>query len=79
MSILDHLGKRVLILDGATGTLLQKRGLLPGKHPEDWNVERPEDIRAVHQAYFEAGSDVVLTNTFGANPVKLSGSRRRCW
>jgi len=75
MSILDHLGKRVLILDGATGTLLQKRGLLPGKHPEDWNVERPEDIRAVHQAYFEAGSDVVLTNTFGANPVKLSGSR----
>ncbi|MGI6193651.1 MAG: homocysteine S-methyltransferase family protein, partial [Christensenellales bacterium] len=74
MSILNHLGKRILILDGATGTLLQQRGLLPGQRPEDWNVERPEDIRAVHQAYFEAGSDLVLTNTFGANPVKLGGS-----
>ncbi len=74
MSILNHLGKKILILDGAMGTLLQQRGLLPGQRPEDWNIERPADVRAVHKAYFEAGSDVVLTNTFGSNGVKHCGS-----
>ena len=76
MSILDYLGKNILILDGAMGTLLQQRGLLPGQRPDDWNIEHPGEIRAVHRAYYEAGSDIVLTNTFGSNGVKLLGSAK---
>jgi len=62
-----------IILDGGMGTLLQAKGLRPGEVPEDWNVERPEDITAVHRAYVEAGSQVVYANTFGANPLKYHG------
>ena len=55
------------------GTLLQARGLKPGECPEDWNVERPDDIAALHRAYVAAGSQVVYANTFGANPLKYHG------
>ena len=61
------------ILDGAMGTQLQARGLKPGEAPEDWNVDRPDDIAAIHRAYVAAGSDIVYTNTFGANPLKYHG------
>ncbi len=60
-----------LILDGGMGTTLQKNGLKPGDVPELLNLERPELIASIHQAYVEAGAQVVYTNTFGANPLKL--------
>jgi 5-methyltetrahydrofolate--homocysteine methyltransferase len=62
----------VLMLDGATGTELAKRGMPPGVAPEAWVLEHPEVIRAVHDAYFAAGSDVVYAPTFGGNPLKLA-------
>ena len=49
------------------GTLLQARGLKPGELPEKWNIERADDIVSVAKKYYEAGSNVVYTNTFGAN------------
>ena len=50
---------------------MQAEGLQPGELPETWNIERKETIRKIHQSYFEAGSDIVLTNTFGANALKF--------
>ena len=64
---------RLTILDGGMGTLLQARGLRSGEVPEDWNVERPEDVMEIHRAYLAAGSDVVYANTFGANRLKYHG------
>ena len=58
------------------GTLLQARGLKPGECPEDWNVERADDIAAIHRAYVEAGADVIYANTFGANPLKYHGKHK---
>ena len=65
---------KVLLLDGAMGTELQARGLKPGEEPELWNLTRPDDIRAVHEAYLAAGSDIIYTNTFGANAAKYRGN-----
>ena len=64
---------RLLFLDGGMGTQLQAKGLQPGETPELWNLSRPDDVRAVHEAYFAAGADVVYANTFGANPAKYHG------
>lgn len=68
--IRDRLGKELLFFDGGMGTLLQAEGLQPGELPETWNVKKREKIIDIHRAYLEAGSDIVLTNTFGANPLK---------
>ena len=68
--MLSKLGKELLFFDGGMGTLLQKEGLLPGELPENWNIEKKEVIRNIHRAYYEAGSNILLTNTFGANRVK---------
>jgi 5-methyltetrahydrofolate--homocysteine methyltransferase len=54
------------------GTMLQMHGLSSGECPEAWNLEKPEAVKATHQAYAGAGCDFVTTNTFGANPIKLS-------
>ena len=67
----ERLGKELMFFDGGMGTLLQKRGLAPGELPEAWNLTRPEEIREIHRYYIEAGSDIVLTNTFGANALKF--------
>ena len=72
MNILDFVKDNLLYLDGGMGTLLQEAGLMPGELPERWNIERPDEIVKIHKAYYEAGSNVVLTNTFGANPLKFS-------
>ena len=64
---------RVFLLDGAMGTQLQEKGLRPGETPELWNLTRPGDVRAVHEAYFAAGANAVYANTFGANPAKYHG------
>lgn len=68
--LLDKLGKELLFFDGGMGTLLQKEGLQPGELPENWNIEKKEIIRSIHRSYYEAGSNILLTNTFGANAVK---------
>lgn len=61
------------IFDGAMGTILQQKGLLaPGYCPELLNVDKPEEITAVHQQYIDAGSTIIETNTFGASPLKLA-------
>ena len=66
-------GDSILFLDGGMGTQLQAKGLQPGETPELWNLARPQDVRAVHAAYFAAGADMVYANTFGANPAKYHG------
>lgn len=72
MEFREFLQKNVVYFDGGTGTLLQKAGLPLGELPERWNITHPETLQAVHQAYFDAGSNVVATNTFGANALKFS-------
>jgi len=54
------------------GTQLMARGMQPGESPERWNVDRPNDVLAIHQAYAQAGSQWVTTNTFGAHPMALA-------
>jgi len=63
-------GKPIL-LDGAMGTMLFAAGLEAGKSPEEWNVLHPEKVQKIHRAYIEAGSQVILTNTFGGSAVRL--------
>ena len=64
--------RRLLIYDGGMGTMLFARGLLDGESPEPWNWEKPEVVDEVYRLYYDAGSDVVQTNTFGGTPIKLS-------
>lgn len=71
MTILEYMKDHVLYLDGGMGTLLQEKGLRPGELPERWNKSHPEEIIAIQKAYYEAGSNVVSTNTFGANLLKF--------
>lgn len=71
MNILELIQKRVVLIDGAMGTQLIERGLQKGDCPELWNLERPDDLREIHKKYFDAGADVAVTNTFGANRIKL--------
>jgi len=65
----DLVKERPVLLDGAMGTEFMKNGFIKGTCPELWNVEKPEIIEKIHQGYFEAGSDVVLTNSFGGNKI----------
>lgn len=68
----DLLARKVALLaDGATGTTLFDMGLLSGEAPELWNVDEPEKIRALHRGFVDAGSDIILTNTFGCNRHRL--------
>jgi 5-methyltetrahydrofolate--homocysteine methyltransferase len=68
---LRELNKRQLVFDGATGTMLQRLGLKPGGCPDELCLKDPGLVKKVHTAYVEAGSDIVTTNTFGANRAKL--------
>ncbi len=72
MKITDYLKKNTVFLDGATGTLLQAEGLPVGELPERWNITHPETVRKIHRDYFDAGSNIVSANTFGANIFKFS-------
>ena len=69
--LLERLGKELLFFDGGTGTLLQEKGLKPGELPEVWNLLHKEEMVDIHRQYYEAGSDIVLSNTFGANALKF--------
>ncbi len=64
---------RILVLDGAMGTMLQKGILKEGMSPEELNVTAPDAVRSVHKKYVEAGADIITTNTFGANRYKYHG------
>ena len=70
MTVLEYLKEHLVYLDGGMGTLLQKRGLLPGELPERWNVSHPDVIVELQKAYFDAGSNIICTNTCGANSLK---------
>ena len=63
--------ERIVFLDGATGTNLQKAGMPTGVCPEAWILEHPDTMMQLQKAYFEAGSDIVLAPTFTANRIKL--------
>jgi 5-methyltetrahydrofolate--homocysteine methyltransferase len=71
MPFLQAIKERVLVLDGAMGTMLQERGLKPGQSPEELNLTAPEIVAGVHAAYVEAGADIIVTNTFGGSSAKL--------
>jgi 5-methyltetrahydrofolate--homocysteine methyltransferase len=80
-AILELIRKRRVLLDGGFGTELIRRGLPQGACPETWNVERPDVVREIHKDYFDAGSDAVLTNSFGGSVIKLAshGEDKRCY
>ncbi len=71
MNFREFLKENIVFLDGGMGTLLQAKGLKPGEYPEKWNIEHPQAIVDIHKAYYDAGSNVVCTNTFGANILKF--------
>ena len=65
----------ILIADGATATNYQQMGMAIGVAPEEWTVDQPEKVLGLHRAFVEAGSDIILTNTFGATALRLRESR----
>ncbi len=69
---LQAIRNRVLVLDGAMGTMLQERGLNPGQSPEELNLTLPGVVAGVHREYLDAGADIIITNTFGGNRSKLA-------
>jgi 5-methyltetrahydrofolate--homocysteine methyltransferase len=71
-NFLDEVNKRIVVLDGAMGTELERRGMPAGYCHELWNVEQPETVREIHRSYIQAGADAVLTNTFGGSRLKLA-------
>jgi len=72
--VLDKIaGGKVLVSDGAWGTFLHQKGLKADECPESWNLQRPADVLEIAHSYVEAGADIVLTNSFGASPLKLEG------
>jgi len=71
-SFLDALDERVLVCDGAMGTMLYARGIFLNRCFDELNLAQPDLVAEVHQAYVRAGADLIETNTFGANRVKLA-------
>ena len=76
MKFIERLGKEWLFFDGGMGALLQERGLAAGELPETWNITHPEEIQSIHRTYLDAGSDIINTNTFGANALKFPDNLR---
>ncbi len=72
MKITDYIKENFLFLDGGMGTMLQSAGLAAGELPEYWNITHSDLITKIHSDYYNAGSNVVSTNTFGANCLKFS-------
>ena len=75
MKITEYIKNNTVILDGGMGTLLQASGLKAGELPEKWNITHPEVVRGIHRGYLDAGSNVISTNTFGANSLKFSADQ----
>lgn len=74
-SLLNRLGKELLIFDGAMGTEIQKSGYKTGRVPEEINIDRSDIIVGIHKNYLEAGADFITTNTFGCNRYKAKDAR----
>jgi len=70
-TIFDAIKKGIVLLDGGMGTELIAHGFPQGACPESWNVEKPNVVQKIHKSYFDAGSDAVLTNSFGGSQIKL--------
>src|SRR2546425_12989510 len=73
MNLRDLIASGPVLADGGWGTELQRRGLAIGECPDGWNLLRPEAVAEVARSYVEAGSRVILTNTFRANRIALPG------
>lgn len=72
--IMDKIAQgRVLVSDGAWGTFLHLKGLKADECPELWNMHRSDEVLEIASSYVDAGADIILTNSFGANPIKLEG------
>ena len=71
MTFREKFGNEILFFDGAMGTMLQKNGLKTGELPENMNLTHPEVLLKIHKEYLDAGSNIVTTNTFGANSLKF--------
>ncbi|KGM95381.1 homocysteine methyltransferase [Clostridium novyi A str. 4552] len=74
MNVLEYLKNNILIFDGAMGTMLQKSGLKLGENPEKLNFSHENLIIHIHKKYINAGANVITTNTFGANELKLKNT-----
>ncbi len=74
MNILEKIRSGFTFFDGGTGTVLQKKGLAAGELPEEWNLTHREEIIDLHLSYLNAGSNIINTNTFGANILKFPGA-----
>lgn len=72
MGIREDWNDKILIFDGGMGSLLQEAGLKPGELPETWNIKHPEILVKIHEDYLNAGANVILSNTFGANRLKYN-------
>ena len=71
MEVRQYIQDNILIFDGAMGTMLQKKGLQVGENTEVFGYENPDILVDIHKEYYEAGSNVATTNTFGCNELKL--------
>ena len=72
MTLLEKLNQKTILFDGAIGTVLMESGQVTTRSPILLNLEQPDFVADLHQQYYDAGSDVVVTNTFGGNPLKLA-------
>ena len=77
MKFLERLSRGPVFFDGAMGTQLIARGLVPGESSESWNISHPEAVQKVHEAYLQVGCQVLTTNTFGAHPLKWGGEKQK--
>lgn len=74
MVVKNFIKDNILVIDGAMGTMLQKKGLKLGETPETFNIKEKEILKEIHREYIEHGANVITTNTFGANELKLEGT-----
>lgn len=72
MNILEYTKAHIVLLDGSTGSLLQRHGLKPKEGTETWNLTHPEIVKEIQKSYFDVGSNVITMNTFAANAMKYT-------
>ena len=75
MDLIDYIKSNILLFDGAMGTMLQQNGLNRGENTEVFGFENPDKLLKIHKLYLDAGSDVITTNTFGANEIRLEKAK----
>ena len=75
MDLIDYIKSNILLFDGAMGTMLQQNGLNRGENTEVFGFENPNKLLKIHKLYLVAGSDVITSNTFGANEIRLEKTK----